>query len=296
MTTAAERLRGMFDMSIASADAFNRLSPAGFRLLREAHDALIEGERYAAEADQAFQFISRTYAERMSAEDDKTASGIDAVTSLQRALEEEADDFASDMNDAETTGERPDLDDRLITVHVAWVREVLDSLDWHKTAIAIGRGQIQSRENALVADRDRERAAHKATCQACDVEVKRLGDLVDELSRREVELRNQLERSTWERSGLATKCEQADKDRVKLGNLLTNAAEFGCSETDRADAAEVALGKLREACIAGRDTLVDLRDRFTGEGTKYLTAYDNYDSFYQGMVNQAIDEMEEALT
>lgn len=54
--------------------------------------------------------------------------------------------------------------------------------------------------------------------------------------------------------------------------------------------------KLREACIAGRGTLIDLRDRFTGEGTKYLTAYDNYDSFYQGMVNEAIHEIEEALT
>ncbi|KTQ96808.1 hypothetical protein NS226_06760 [Aureimonas ureilytica] len=37
----ANRLRGMFDMSVASEDDFNRLSPAGFRLLRQAHDALV---------------------------------------------------------------------------------------------------------------------------------------------------------------------------------------------------------------------------------------------------------------
>jgi len=52
---------------------------------------------------------------------------------------------------------------------------------------------------------------------------------------------------------------------------------------------------LREACIAGKGTLEDLRDRFTGPDTKHLSAYDNYDSFYQEMVNEAIEEMHEAL-
>lgn len=35
-----ERLRGMFDMGVPSGDTFNHLTPAGFRLLREAHDEI----------------------------------------------------------------------------------------------------------------------------------------------------------------------------------------------------------------------------------------------------------------
>lgn len=46
----ANRLRGMFDMSVLADDDFNRLSPAGFRLLRQAHDALIAAVPSPAEA------------------------------------------------------------------------------------------------------------------------------------------------------------------------------------------------------------------------------------------------------
>lgn len=49
-----ERLRGMFDMGVRSEDTFNHLTPAGFRLLREAHDEI---KRLGGETDDRLASI-----------------------------------------------------------------------------------------------------------------------------------------------------------------------------------------------------------------------------------------------
>lgn len=90
MSDLTDRLRGMFDMGVKSEDAFNHLTPEGFRLLREAHDEIASMKR---ELTRCYDLIHH-HAHHLYLNEDKLKETEVALAAFDKPYEYLSDDKA----------------------------------------------------------------------------------------------------------------------------------------------------------------------------------------------------------